>query len=211
VVNQRPIREAGGGQTRFALLAARDGLYVGVTACCARSAGVIARALIITVLAVGAAVTAAACGSSSAATSAAGKTGRSQFVAFSVCMRSHGVPNFPDPGPNGLQITPSSGLNPRSPAFQAAQQACQKLLPGGGPGHASPSNRQRLLALAQCMRRHGLTNFPDPTIFQGGVPSGQSIVIDGYEFKLGAGLDPQSPMFQQAMRACGGPGAPGKH
>jgi hypothetical protein len=172
---------------------------------------VVARALITTVLAVCCAAGAAACGSSSAAGSSAAKPGRSQFVAFSVCMRSHGVPNFPDPGPNGLQITPSSGVNPRSPGFQAAQQACQKLLPGGGPGHASPRNGQRLLALSQCMRRRGVTSFPDPTIFHGGMPSGRAIVIDGYEFNLGAGLDPQSPTFQQAMKACGGPSAPGQH
>jgi hypothetical protein len=56
------------------------------------------------------------------------------------------------------------------------------------------------------MRRHGLTSFPDPTIFHGGVPSAGSIVIDGYEFKLPAGLDLQAPAFQQAMTWCAGRG-----
>jgi hypothetical protein len=41
------------------------------------------------------------------------------------CMRSHGVPNFPD-GP----ITKSSGINENSPAFQRAFQTCQKYLTG---------------------------------------------------------------------------------
>jgi hypothetical protein len=64
-----------------------------------------------------------------------------------------------------------------------------------------------MVKLAQCMRQHGLTSFPDPTIASGsGPPSGNSIVIGGYEFKLGSGLDPQSPAFEQAMNACGGPG-----
>jgi hypothetical protein len=134
---------------------------------------VIPRALVITVLTIGCGVAVAACGSSSRASNASRNTGRSEFLAFSVCTRSHGVPNFPDSGASGgLEITPSSGVNPQSPAFQNANRACAKLLPGGGTGHASPSNRQRLLALAQCMRRHGLTSFPDPTIFQGSVPSG---------------------------------------
>jgi len=41
------------------------------------------------------------------------------------CMRSHGVPNFPD-GP----ITKSSGINENSPAFQRAFQSCKKYLTG---------------------------------------------------------------------------------
>jgi hypothetical protein len=50
---------------------------------------------------------------------------------FSKCMRTHGLRDFPDPGANGgIQIrgTPGSDLNPNSPAFQAAQKACQPIL-----------------------------------------------------------------------------------
>jgi hypothetical protein len=51
-------------------------------------------------------------------------------------MRSHGVPNFPDPtfgtGPGGVieqfHPAPGSAPNPSSPAFRAAQTACQPLL-----------------------------------------------------------------------------------
>jgi hypothetical protein len=53
---------------------------------------------------------------------------------FSACMRSHGVPKFPDPqfsaGRASLQIGRNSGIDPSSPTFQAAQKACQKDLPG---------------------------------------------------------------------------------
>lgn len=62
-----------------------------------------------------------------------------QALAFSKCMRTHGVANFPDPqfdtsGPGfGIRIGSKAGsLDPNSPAFQAAQKACQKDLPGGG-------------------------------------------------------------------------------
>jgi hypothetical protein len=164
------------------------------------------RLIVVTAVAAGCTVAAAGCGSSSRPASATAKAGRNEFVAFSVCMRSHGVPNFPDPGPSGLRIIPGSGVNPQSPAFQSANRACARLLPGGGTGRASPSNRARLLALAQCMRRHGITRFPDPAGFGGGVPPATSIVLDGYEFKLGAGLDAQSPAFQRAMAACRAPG-----
>jgi hypothetical protein len=149
----------------------------------------------------------AACGSSGNA--GAQRTAiRSQFLAFSTCMRSHGVPNFPDPSSGGgIQITVGAGVDPSSPAFQAAQQTCRKLLPGGGPPKPSAAREQSMVKLAACMRQHGLTSFPDPTIFAGGgPPSGNAIVIGGYEFKLGPGLDPSSPAFQRAMKACGGPG-----
>jgi hypothetical protein len=59
-----------------------------------------------------------------------------QALEFSQCMRSHGVPNFPDPKASGggleLAIPKSAGIDPNSPQFKAAQQACRKLLPGQG-------------------------------------------------------------------------------
>ena len=63
---------------------------------------------------------------------------KAKALAMSRCMRSHGVPNFPDPqfhtGPGGglaVQIG-GPGINPNSPAFQAAQKACGKIF-GGAP------------------------------------------------------------------------------
>jgi hypothetical protein len=56
----------------------------------------------------------------------------STALKFAQCMRSHGVPNFPDPQVSGghvtMQLSPSSGIDPNSPAFQSAQQACQSLI-----------------------------------------------------------------------------------
>ena len=47
-------------------------------------------------------------------------------------MRAHGLPTFPDPqvDSNGIGLRLPKGLSPHSPVFQAAQQACQKLMPG---------------------------------------------------------------------------------
>lgn len=60
---------------------------------------------------------------------------KEQALKFSACMRSHGVPGFPDPGFSGnsarLELTHGSGVNPAAPAFKAAQKACGSPLPGG--------------------------------------------------------------------------------
>jgi hypothetical protein len=131
---------------------------------------------------------------------------------FSACMRSHGVPKFPDPTPSSgggmnLAISPGSGLDPKSPQFQAAQKTCQKLLPNGGkPDAAMQAKMQaQLLKFSACMRSHGLPNFPDPTFSNGGA----QMSLGG----KGSGLNPKSPVFQAAQKACqsvapGGKGGP---
>ena len=53
---------------------------------------------------------------------------------YSRCMRRHGVPNFPDPKPGGgieIPIGGGGGVDPDSPAFQQANEACKHLTPGG--------------------------------------------------------------------------------
>jgi hypothetical protein len=147
-----------------------------------------------------------ACGGSgsSGQTGTNAAAGLAQSLKFARCMRAHGVPNFPDPRLGGIQIAPGDGLNPQSPAFQAAQKACGKLLPGGGPGVRKPTKAQftAALAFARCMRAHGLPNFPDPLA---SVPSGSGpiIALRGMMFRPGPGMDPLSPAFQQAASHCG--------
>jgi hypothetical protein len=126
-------------------------------------------------------------------------------VKFAACMRKHGVPNFPDPNGQGqVSIKSGSGIDPRSPKFQAAQQTCQKLLPNGGkptPAQQAQQLRQAT-AFSECMRKHGVSNFPDPDS-QGGIQLSPN---------SGSGLDPNSPTFQKAQKACasklGGGGGP---
>jgi hypothetical protein len=47
-------------------------------------------------------------------------------------LRAHGIANFPDPvlTNGGIGLNLGSGINPGSPQFRAAQQACRSLLPG---------------------------------------------------------------------------------
>jgi hypothetical protein len=119
---------------------------------------------------------------------------------FASCMRSHGVPNFPDPGSNGsIAIGPSSGINPDSPKFKSAQTACEKLLPNGGQPTPQEQAKMQQAALdfSKCMRSHGVPSFPDPKFSGGKI----SIAIHGGP---GSGLDPNSPTFRAAQQACQG-------
>jgi len=117
---------------------------------------------------------------------------------FAACMRKHGVPNYPDPNGHGvISIDPSSGIDPRSPAFGTAQQTCSKLIPNGGqpsPAQQAAEKRQAL-AFAACMRRHGVHDFPDPDFSGGGI----SFRIHG---SPGSDLTRNSPIFKAAWQAC---------
>jgi len=122
-------------------------------------------------------------------------------------MRSHGVPNLPDPGSEGgIQLSP--GIGPSSPAFRAAQAKCAKLMPGGTSGGLRAPSAQdikQVLALSKCMRAHGVSGFPDPTL--GPPPSDPrefSIAIDrgGASLLVPKTIDVSSPAFKQAATTC---------
>jgi hypothetical protein len=143
---------------------------------------------------VAAALLLAGCGGSPAqAGSGSGNADLAQLEDYAKCMRSHGIADFPDPQPNpggqggSFDITsgPGSDLNRNDPRFQAANRACQSLMP-----HQAPPSAQRiagLVKLAQCMRSHGFPNFPDPD---------SSGAFDSSKF------DSSSPQFQSAMQTC---------
>lgn len=130
-------------------------------------------------------------------------------LAYSRCMRKNGVPNFPDPSATGgFEV---SGVNPRSPVLQAAQKTCAKFLPGPSPGtstNPSPAAMASMLKVAQCMRAHGIANFPDPTTTVPSVPpSGGGVISDrdGVILVLPSSLDMQSSLFRHAAAACNFP------
>jgi hypothetical protein len=140
----------------------------------------------------------AACGSSGKPTAAGSSNNYASFLNFSKCMRSHGVLSFPDPSPGGgIKLAIGSGLDPQSPTFQSAQHSCKHLLPGGGPPAEVPeSQKLAMLRHAECMRAHGVPSYHDPVFPKGG----------GIENFLPSGINPNSPAFQSAAKACGGSG-----
>jgi hypothetical protein len=131
-------------------------------------------------------------------------------VAYSACMRSHGVPKFPDPGSNGqVPKTDPQLLGVSSSQLQVAQRTCQHLYPTNGGTLSASSLRQCYefgacpqalvqqalnagLRFAQCMRSHGVPNWPDPTIDSQGRPLFNIAVPGGHGFAPGRGL-PASP------------------
>lgn len=150
----------------------------------------------------------AACGSSAPGVANLGATpkpsstpgGSHSALAFAQCMRKHGVTNFPDPGSGGriaINGSEGGGLDPASSQFQNAQQACRSLLPNGGA--PNPQQQQQMqqdaLKFSQCMRAHGIANFPDPQ-FQSG-PGGGGVTL-----QLPPGIDAESQQFKDAQQAC---------
>jgi hypothetical protein len=140
----------------------------------------------------------AACGGGGSAAASSGPATYQQTLAYSQCMRSHGDPGFPDPqqGPGGAWLYPETPQDQSAlsgPGHDGAQQACRKLQPPGGLTQAQrQAGISQSLALARCMRAHGITNYPDPDV------TGNSIGIN----LGGTGIDQNSPQFQAAQRAC---------
>jgi hypothetical protein len=97
-------------------------------------------------------------------------------------VRSHGIPNFPDPDSSGqIPKETAQQLGVSDSRLTAAQRACQALWPYQAPTQAQ--QRQQLtddLKFARCMRSHGVPNFPDPTSSDGHVRFVISVSRDGF-------------------------------
>jgi hypothetical protein len=80
-------------------------------------------------------------------------------------MRSHGVPNFPDPILGGhFGFTADSGVNPDTPQYKAAYSYCAQRYLHYHPLSPAEIARRNAAAVkfSACMRAHGATDFPDP-------------------------------------------------
>jgi hypothetical protein len=166
-----------------------------------RRAGVLA-------VAVGLVLLTAACGggTSSSGTSSAGRTSAtgtagasstyvSDKLGLARCLRAHGVPNFPDPNAAGEE-PPGSKQLISTPQGQAAVGACSYWDNRISNDHAAQDQAVRVeyLRFAECMRSHGLPNFPDPVYAEGRL-----------EFVLNAsqdGFDPHSPQVLAKAHDC---------
>jgi hypothetical protein len=141
----------------------------------------------------------AACGGSPSAGSggsagtggSASNSASASPLAFSHCMRSHGVSNFPDPDSSGAipKVGPQQ-LGVSSSWFQQAQSACAYLL------QPSDAQVQQTLSgmrdFARCMRSHGVRDWPDPTTD-----------IDGQlVFDVHGQINPDSPHISTTSDEC---------
>lgn len=164
------------------------------------------RPAVLTAVLAGAALLAAACGGSSSTSGSSAtaqiptlQTMTSKALAYAQCMRSHGIPNFPDPTvqdnahEKGVGFSVPGSLT-NSPQYKTAAKACQKQT---GFGHPNPAVLQAMMAdalkFSACMRSHGITNYPDPVENGHGIQMGPG---------PGSGIDTSSPQFKAAQKAC---------
>jgi hypothetical protein len=135
-------------------------------------------------------------GSAPAASSSPGAADPDQARKYAACMRENGLPNFPDPGPDGRfdldQFRGAGGELDRD-KLRTAGEACRALAPNGGQRpELDPAQQEQLRQWAQCMRDNGV-DVPDPDPNGGGLGLGEG----------GNGtFDRDNPTFQKAMEAC---------
>jgi hypothetical protein len=141
-------------------------------------------------------------GVASVASTTTGVTATAQngLVAYSACMRTNGVANFPDPTSSGgipKQAVVSAFQAVGNSQADAAQNACRHLLGAGGSlsGKASrpipAQDREDYLKAAACMRSHGFSGFPDPTFQNNNVT-----------FNIPSSIDTSSSQFTSAKATC---------
>jgi hypothetical protein len=88
-------------------------------------------------------------------------TAREKAVKFSECLRANGVGDFPDPNASGE--FPSYGVSVTAAVWTKAVAACKSLQPPGSlNAHLTPTQFSAALKFAQCVREHGVPDFPDP-------------------------------------------------
>lgn len=108
--------------------------------------------------------------------SVARATPNSQLLAFAHCVRRHGVPGFPDPQPgvSNSKFPSAQRLHVTNTQLSSAENACERLLPAGTDDQFPAAEVQLLLTgmlrFSQCMRHHGVPNWPDPSTDSEGRP-----------------------------------------
>ncbi|MGP4017834.1 hypothetical protein [Saccharopolyspora sp. 5N708] len=105
-------------------------------------------------------------------------------VRFTQCVREQGFP-LPDP-PAGAQTVELPAQAKNDPGMAAAVDACRHFLgQGSGKNAGDPQAQDRAVALARCLREHGLP-VQDPA-------PGQPLRLD---------LDTKDPKAMQAVQDC---------
>lgn len=149
--------------------------------------------------AVAVALLATGCSSAPADKGNGTQTARAKAVKFSECMRDNGITGFPDPDASGHltidAVANDSSVDPDSAAFKRALRTCRSLQPPGFTGRKRSTGQQRAaLGFAQCMREHGVKDFPDPAM---GDPLVNTNLIPSSSTKGGMTI------LNAAMRTCG--------
>jgi hypothetical protein len=138
------------------------------------------------------ALTVAGCGGSgnSKSSSSSANPNLEKAVKYAQCMRENGLTTFPDPDKNGRFMIAAGGPNRNSPQFKKAQQACKSQEPPGiqeNPAERAQDQKE-WLKWAQCMRKNGIPDMPDPQ--------------DGRLLVPRDRINVNSPQFKRALNTC---------
>jgi hypothetical protein len=143
----------------------------------------------------------AACGGSNGDGATAAQSDDAKLHAFAECMRKGGLDVKEGTGGN-IQMRIGGGIS--QSRVEKIQRDCERKT-GGGPGGRKPSKAEQAkfldqaLKFARCMRSHGI-DMPDPQADGGGI---KMTAKAGGGPGNGGGIDPKSPAFQRAQKACG--------
>ncbi len=155
------------------------------------------------------ALVASACGGAArAGSNSSADTADDQLVAYTKCMRDHGVDVEADSDGEGrfrIAVEPAAGSDgggekgAPDPKFEEAMKACEDKMPKMGQD-LTPEERAELedqmLEFAKCMREHGI-DMPDP---------GEGGFIQKFDASGNGsaqnGPDPESEEFKAAEEAC---------
>jgi hypothetical protein len=157
------------------------------------------------VIAIVASASLAACGSSAPGSTYASASHPDSGVAFAACVRSHGVPDYPDV--RAGQSVNLYKLNESEQVAELAVQKCDAAQPADndqfGPVLTSDQMAQvraGFVAMAKCMRAHGL-DYPDPVVTPG--PGGHGIQV-GWPLaeQRAHPIDYTSPAYKAANPIC---------
>lgn len=119
------------------------------------------------------------------------KDDAAKLLQYAQCMRDHGVP-MDDPNIDGGGIAINIPAGSDKAKIDEANAACKHYMPNDGqPPKLDPAQAEQMRKFAQCMRDHGITNFPDPQEDGG-------LMIDSDKL----GVDPESQQFKDAQSAC---------
>ncbi|MHC5903204.1 hypothetical protein ACVNF4_04730 [Streptomyces sp. S6] len=118
-----------------------------------------------------------------------GGSGKKGPLAYSKCMRSNGVPGFPDPDAGGGLKIDGDKVGMGTPTYQRAAEKCKRY--NAAPAPETAPDREAALKYAACMRKNGVPRFPDPN------------AEGGTDIDRGAlGVDITGPVFKKADDKC---------
>jgi hypothetical protein len=132
--------------------------------------------------------------SGTSSTTAATARTQNGALALARCLRSHGLPNWPDPTTAG--VFDKSKLRQTGYSVSQVRAAedgpCKHLLPSPATApNITAADRGDYLEAAACMRSHGFPDFPDPTFQNGSVQT-----------NIPSGTDQDSSRFRSAATIC---------